>query len=71
MYILIVGGGLVLGAALAYAANLSLMAHYELPRLPLYAMPLGALLLWLLGQLAVYGPARQAAAVAPVRAIRS
>lgn len=68
---LIVSGGVALGMALGYGADLSLMSHFELPRLPWYTMPLGALLLWLLGQLAVYGPARQAAQVAPVRAIRS
>lgn len=68
---LIVSGGIALGAGFSYATNLLLMAHFELPRLPLYAMPLGGLLLWLLGQLAVYGPARRAAMVAPVWAIRS
>jgi len=68
---LIVGAGVVLGAALGIAANLSLMAHYELPRMPLWLLGVGALLLWLLGQLAVLGPARRAAAVPPVEATRS
>jgi putative ABC transport system permease protein len=39
--------------------------------MPLYVPLLGALLLWLLGQLAVWGPARYAAKVPPVVAIRS
>ncbi|TPG47758.1 FtsX-like permease family protein [Rhodanobacter glycinis] len=68
---LIVGGGIVLGMLLAFALNLILMQHYELPRLPLYYLPIGALLLWALGQLAVLGPALRAAAVPPVVATRS
>lgn len=68
---LIVGIGIVLGMVLAFAVNLLLMTHYELPRLPLYYLPIGALLLWGLGQLAVLGPALRAAAVPPVVATRS
>jgi putative ABC transport system permease protein len=68
---LIVSMGIALGMVLGYAANLLLMTQYELPGLPFYVMPLGALVLWLLGQIAVYGPARYAAAVPPVVAIRS
>jgi putative ABC transport system permease protein len=68
---LIVGIGVVLGVALGIAANLSLMTHYELPRMPLWVLAVGALLLWLLGQLAVFGPAKRAAAVPPVEATRS
>jgi ABC-type antimicrobial peptide transport system, permease component len=68
---LIVSGGVALGMALAFALNLALMTNYEMPRLPLYYLPLGALLLWTLGQLAVLGPALRAAAVPPVVATRS
>jgi putative ABC transport system permease protein len=68
---LIVSGGIVLGMLLAFALNLALMTHYELPRLPLFYLPIGALTLWLLGQLAVLGPALRAAAVPPVVATRS
>lgn len=68
---LIVGGGIVLGVLLAVLASLGLMHVYELPRMPLYVPMLGALLLWLLGQLAVWGPARYAAKVPPVVAIRT
>ena len=68
---LIVSGGIVLGAALAVIANLRLMHLYELPHMPSYVPVLGALLLWLLGQLAVCGPARYAAKVPPVVAIRT
>jgi putative ABC transport system permease protein len=68
---LIVTSGIALGMLLAYGLNLVLMQHYELPRLPLYYLPLGALVLWGLGQLAVLGPALRAAAVPPVVATRS
>jgi putative ABC transport system permease protein len=67
---LIVTGGIELGLLLAVLLNLTLMRHYELPRLPLYYLPVGALMLWLLGQLAVLAPARRAAAVPPVVATR-
>ena len=68
---LIATGGIVLGMALAYGINLVLMRHYELGRLPGYYLPLGAIVLWTLGQLAVLGPALRAAAVPPVVATRS
>ncbi len=68
---LIVSFGIALGMLLAFALNLLLMTHYELPRLPLVYLPIGAIALWLLGQLAVLGPALRAAAVPPVVATRS
>ena len=59
---LIVGAGIALGVVLAILANLGLMkVFFPLPHMPLYVPLLGALLLWLLGQLAVWGPARHAA----------
>lgn len=63
--------GIVLGMTLAFGTNQLLMAKYELPRLPLFYLPLGALTLWLLGQIAVFGPARKAASVPPAIATRS
>ena len=63
--------GIVLGMLFAYAINQLLMGKYELPRLPLIYLPVGAVLLWLLGQIAVYGPARKAASVPPAVATRS
>lgn len=68
---LIVSGGIVVGVLLAFALNLLLITHYELPRLPMVYLPIGAVALWLLGQLAVLGPALRAAAVPPVVATRS
>jgi putative ABC transport system permease protein len=61
----------LIGMPLAYAINQWLMQHYELARLPWYCLPIGVLALWLLGQVAVYGPARRAAAVPPAVATRS
>ncbi|TAL83815.1 MAG: FtsX-like permease family protein [Rhodanobacter sp.] len=68
---LIVSGGIALGLLLAVVLNLFLMKHYELRRLPLSYLPISALVLWLLGQLAVLGPALRAAAVPPVVVTRS
>jgi putative ABC transport system permease protein len=63
--------GIVIGMALAFGINLFLMQHYELPRLPAVYFPVGAVALWIIGQLAVLGPALRAAAVPPVVATRS
>src|SRR5690554_393101 len=68
---LLASAGIALGMLLAYALNQYLMGRYELPRLPLYYLPAGAIVLWLLGQVAVFGPARRAAAVPPAIATRS
>ncbi|WP_434989111.1 ABC transporter permease [Xanthomonas melonis] len=63
--------GIVLGMLMAYSINVWLMTRYELPRLPLIYLPIGAITLWLLGQIAVFWPARRAAAVPPAVATRS
>ncbi|WP_024889123.1 ABC transporter permease [Luteimonas huabeiensis] len=68
---LLAGIGIALGMLLAYGLNQWLMARYEIPRLPLSYLPAGAIALWLLGQIAVYWPARRAAAVPPAVATRS
>ncbi len=63
--------GLVVGAVLAYAFSLWLMQQYQAPRLPWYYVPVGFLCLWLLGQLAVLGPALRASRVPPAVATRT
>ena len=63
--------GIVIGMVLAYGINLFLIVHYELPRLPAIYFPVGALMLWTIGQCAVLGPALRAATVPPVVATRS
>jgi putative ABC transport system permease protein len=56
--------------ALAYAINLWLMSAYHVARLPAEFLPVGALLLWILGQIAVLGPARRASLIPPATATR-
>jgi putative ABC transport system permease protein len=68
---MIVSGGVVLGVALAMLANIALMKAYPLQFMPFYVPLIGALALWVLGQLAVWGPASYAAKVPPVVAIRT
>jgi putative ABC transport system permease protein len=68
---LIVSMGVMVGMFFAYLGNLLLMRHYELPHLPWIYLPVGALVMLILGQLAVLGPALRAAAVPPVVATRS
>jgi putative ABC transport system permease protein len=67
---LLTTAGIALGLAGALAINLVVMAHYELPRLPWIYLSIGAIVLWLLGQLAVLGPALRAAALPPAAVMR-
>ncbi len=62
--------GIALGMAGAWGLSLLLMRSAEMPALPIAYLPAGALLLWALGQLAVWSPARRAAALPPVVALR-
>jgi putative ABC transport system permease protein len=68
--LLLTSAGIALGLVGALAINLVLMAHYELPRLPWLYLPAGAVVLWLLGQMAVLGPALRAAALPPAAVMR-
>lgn len=68
---LIVSAGIGIGMVMTFALNLVLMKFYEVPRLPAYYLPVGALVLWGLGQLSVLAPALRAASVPPVVATRS
>ena len=63
--------GIALGMVLAYGINLWLMSKYQVPRLPAEVLPIGAVLLWVIGQIAVLGPAMRAATIAPAIATRS
>lgn len=63
--------GVALGMVLAFGINLYLMQHYQMVRMPWYYLPASAIALWVLGQLAVLGPAMRAANVPPVVATRS
>ena len=68
--LLLTTAGIALGMLGTFAINQWLMTQYELPRLPLVYLPLGALALWALGQVAVLAPARRAAALPPAHAMR-
>jgi putative ABC transport system permease protein len=63
--------GIAIGMALAYGLNLLLMERYELTRLPWQFLPMGAVTLWVLGQVAVLSPALRAASVSPAMATRN
>jgi len=67
---LLASAGIALGVLGAVALSWLLMANYEMPRLPWFYLPIGAAVLWALGQLAVLAPARRAAALPPVVALR-
>lgn len=68
---LIVGSGIILGVTGAVFLNLLLIEYYGVPHLPLAYLAVGAVLLWLLGQLAVLTPALRASHVPPEVASRS
>ena len=63
--------GIVVGMGLAYGINHVLMDKYEVARLPAEFLPIGALLLWLIGQVAVLGPATRASLIPPAIATRT
>jgi putative ABC transport system permease protein len=63
--------GIVIGMGMAYGINQWLMSTYHVARLPAAFLPTGAIVLWLLGQIAVLGPALRAAAVPPAVATRT
>jgi putative ABC transport system permease protein len=68
---LLTTGGVLIGTVLAFAFGQWLSAAYSLPRLEPQYVIVGILLLWILGQLAVYVPARRAAAIPPAIATRT
>jgi putative ABC transport system permease protein len=68
---LITSAGVVFGCALALAAGYWLSLQYALPRLNLYYLVGGVLVLWAVGQLAAWQPARRASAVSPSVATRT
>ncbi|RTL45664.1 MAG: FtsX-like permease family protein [Burkholderiales bacterium] len=69
--LLLTATGVLIGLGAACGLSQLLMQSYALPRLPWGYLPAGALSLALLGQLAVWVPARRAARLSPVAALRS
>jgi putative ABC transport system permease protein len=68
---IITTGGIVAGLMLALGLNRLLIAYTGMPRLPIEYMAYGAVALWVLGILAVYGPASKAASISPAIATRT
>lgn len=68
---LITSAGVIVGCALALATGYYLSLQYALPRLNLYFLVGGVLLLWAIGQIAAWQPARRASAVPPSVATRT
>ena len=64
-------GGVVIGTVMAIGLNLWMVTQYEMARLPLLDVAIGAMTLLLLGQGAVLVPALRASRVSPVEATRS
>ncbi|HEX7341135.1 MAG TPA: FtsX-like permease family protein [Rhodanobacteraceae bacterium] len=69
--LIIAGLGAVLGIVLAVGLNLVLMRHIAMQRLPIWVVLAGVVLVLILGQLAVFVPARRASRVSPASAVRS
>jgi putative ABC transport system permease protein len=68
---LITTAGILVGCALALATGYWLSVQYQLPRLDLYYLVGGVLVLWAIGQLAAWQPARRASAISPSVATRT
>jgi putative ABC transport system permease protein len=69
--LLLSGGGAIVGVFLALEISTYLVRHYEIGHLPLYYLPICALVIVVIGQIAVLAPALRAASVPPTVAIRS
>ena len=69
--LLISGVGAVIGLGLAIGLNLLLMQRFEMDRLPVLYVLAGIVVVMVLGQSAVFVPARRASNVPPVVATRS
>lgn len=68
---LLTTGGVVAGSVLAFAFGQWLSSAYSLPRLPPIYVVGGVIVLWVLGQVAAFLPARRAAAIPPAIATRT
>lgn len=63
--------GLAIGAILAIALNMAMVEAFSLDPLAWYVIPVGMVALWVVGQVAVIGPARRASNITPAIATRS
>lgn len=63
--------GVIGGAIIAVGINMWMVEAFGLERIAWYLIPAAMLSLWIVGQLAVFGPARRATLVPPALATRS
>ena len=63
--------GVVTGAILAVGLNIWMVQAFDLTPMAWYVVPAAMLVLWIAGQIAVYGPARRASRVSPAIATRA
>lgn len=68
---LITSIGVLVGAGMTIGLNILLVDALNLPRIDWFYIPAGMLILFLIGQLAVYGPAKRACKISPALATRS
>jgi putative ABC transport system permease protein len=68
---IITTAGVVAGCAIALGVGFWLSTQFEMPRLDLLYLTGGVLLLWMIGLLAAWQPARRASRVSPAIATRS
>ncbi|WP_417690941.1 ABC transporter permease [Pseudidiomarina sp.] len=69
--LLITGSGLIIGVASSIALNIWLVDTFSLPRIGWHYLPIAMVVLVVVGQLAVLGPARKAANLSPALATRT
>jgi len=63
--------GIIAGGVFAIALNIFMVQAFALTPLAWYVVPVAMIILWLVGQAAVAGPARRASAISPAIATRS
>jgi putative ABC transport system permease protein len=68
---IISGVGVITGAIIAVGMNIWMVQAFDLTPIAWYVIPLAMLVLWLVGQMAVLGPARRATMVSPAVATRA
>ena len=63
--------GIFVGGALAVGLNVFMVQAFSLTPLAWYVVPVAMIVLWIVGQIAVVGPARKASGISPAIATRS